>query len=541
MMQKQLAELLSLSNALPILFVGSGLTRRYLNLPDWKGLLKKFSIKPFAYYNDKATRTCRDCPELILPTAADYIEADFNEQWYIADEYAESRAKHHEELERGISPFKICIADYFHSASTKFQEQYAEEISLFKQIGNKNISCIITTNYDCFLEGCFGETQFRTYIGQDDLLFSTTYEIGELYKIHGCCTKSESIVINSSDYKKFLKKSAYLSAKILTMFLEHPIIFLGYGINDSDIQHILDSVADCLEDHQLSQLAERLLFIEWNMNQDKPDGISERLLTTQSGKTISMKQILLTDFSQLYLAILENRAKYDIKLLRTLKNQLYDLVKENKPTKKLYIATNIEDQNADIDFVVGIGVYGKFAKVGYRGIKANELYLYAVDRSELQYDDTMILQEAVPVLYNGKSKLPVCKFVAHCTDKTCLNEKVMKSIKAKFQDFLSYSEKKNPQCGHFKMGMSIVDYYKSQGLSKTISKIPLLSPEQIDLEDLLSFIQIAIADDPTLLTVEGKGNAFRSQFKKCIGIWDWLAYYELATDNIRKLQSQPNE
>ena len=160
--QKQITELLALSDALPVLFVGSGLTRRYLNLPDWKGLLKKFSTKPFEYYNDKATRQCRDCPDLILPTAADYIEADFNERWYISDEFQESREQHAKEMEDGISPFKICIADFFQNESSSFQTQYKDEIALFKQIGNKNISCIITTNYDCFLEKCFGKDQFRT-------------------------------------------------------------------------------------------------------------------------------------------------------------------------------------------------------------------------------------------------------------------------------------------------------------------------------------------------------------------------------------------
>lgn len=93
-METKIVELLSDNTALPVLFIGSGLSRRYLDLPDWEGLLKQYCVKPFEYYNDKAVRACRDNPEMRLPTAADYIEEDFNEHWYIDDAYAESRETH---------------------------------------------------------------------------------------------------------------------------------------------------------------------------------------------------------------------------------------------------------------------------------------------------------------------------------------------------------------------------------------------------------------------------------------------------------------
>ena len=322
-MKRKIAELLAKTNALPVLFVGSGLTRRYLGLPDWEGLLKLYcEEKRFEYYNDKAMRACRANPDLRLPTAADFIEEDYNETWYNSDKYATSREQHKVEMEAKISPLKICMAEYFLQESTKIKEDYAEEIEKLKKIGDKNISCIITTNYDCFLENCFGEDRFKKYIGQDDLLFSTTYEVGELYKIHGCCTKPESIVINADDYNKMSQKSAYLSAKILTMFLERPIIFLGYGINDSDIKTILESISACLENEQLEKLKERLIFIEWNNKPEKLDCISERKINSNNGKTISMNNILLTNYSELYEAILENKARYDIKILRKIKRQL---------------------------------------------------------------------------------------------------------------------------------------------------------------------------------------------------------------------------
>ena len=77
---------------------------------------------------------------------------------------------------------------------------------------------------------------------------------------------------------------------------------------------------------------------------------------------------------------------------------------------------------------MGVGVYGKFGKVGYRGIKAEELYLYAIGQSELQYDDDMILKEAIPSLYNGRTIWPVRQFIARCQSRDCLNDKVMFSM-----------------------------------------------------------------------------------------------------------------
>ena len=534
-MKEQISELLANHTALPVLFVGSGLTRRYLGLPSWEGLLKKYCVKPFEYYNDKATRICRDDPDMRLPTAADLIEADFNEEWYTSDRYAESRLKHKSEMENKISPFKICIAEYFRENSNNILDQYKDEIESFKRIGNKNISCIVTTNYDCFLEHCFGENQFTTYIGQNDLLFSTTLEVGELYKIHGCCTKPESIVINSDDYSKFAKKSAYLSSKILTMFLERPIIFLGYSINDWDINRILDSIADCLENDQLNQLSERLIFIERNRHPEKLDQISERRITTQSGKTISMKNVSLTDYASLYDAIFCNQVKYDIRVLRKIKSQLYELVQENKPSEKLYIATNIEDEQEDVDFVVGVGVYGKFGRVGYRGIKPEELYLYVIGKSELQYDTDMLLKEAIPAMYNGRTIFPVWKFISECGSKECINEKVLFSYKKKFKDFASQVQREQmKKSGYIDIGKSIVNFYHENGVSKTSSKIPMMNPLTIDPDDLLNFILTALENEPFLLPLEGKRSPSSSQFKKCISIWDYLKFSKMAEAKIKE-------
>jgi hypothetical protein len=80
------------------------------------------------------------------------------------------------------------------------------------------------------------------------------------------------------------------------------------------------------------------------------------------------------------------KAKYDAKILRRVKSQLYDMVKENKPVDKLYIKTDIEDDASEVDFVVGVGVYGKFGDIRYRGIKAEEVFRYVIGQSKREFN-----------------------------------------------------------------------------------------------------------------------------------------------------------
>jgi hypothetical protein len=86
-MKDELAELIRSRQAGPFLFVGSGFSRRYLGLEDWRGLLSRFCVagREFEYYLAAADGS--------LPRAASLLARDFNEHWWSSEDFKASVEK----------------------------------------------------------------------------------------------------------------------------------------------------------------------------------------------------------------------------------------------------------------------------------------------------------------------------------------------------------------------------------------------------------------------------------------------------------------
>src|ERR1700756_5292756 len=91
----------------PFLFVGAGISRRYLGLENWEGLLRRFASiggRPYEYYSSSANGD--------LLEIASLIAADVHERWWNDDAFLESRESFKEEATTDESALKIEIARY---------------------------------------------------------------------------------------------------------------------------------------------------------------------------------------------------------------------------------------------------------------------------------------------------------------------------------------------------------------------------------------------------------------------------------------------
>jgi hypothetical protein len=268
----QLLEQLNRTNDMPFLFVGSGMSKRYLGLETWSELLRRFADMtedPYDFYQSEANGD--------LPHVASLVAEGIRKIWWKRPEFEPTRTAFGSPIVRRDLPLKIEIAAYMKTIVDRdTPSDVRGELELLRSIA---VDGIITTNWDCFLERQFPD--FQQYIGQDALLFANPQEIAEIYKIHGCCTDPASLVLTAEDYEGFHNRNPYLAAKLLTIFIEHPIVFLGYSISDPHISKILDSIAQCLTEARLRKLTDRLIFVEYD-REDLGDTMRDRLTSKAS-------------------------------------------------------------------------------------------------------------------------------------------------------------------------------------------------------------------------------------------------------------------
>jgi hypothetical protein len=179
-------------------------------------------------------------------------------------------------------------------------------------------------------------SDYEVFIGQDELIFSATQGIGEIYKIHGSCSRPNSVVLTDEDYTRFHERNPYLAAKLLTTFVEHPIIFLGYSLSDGNVRSVLRAIASCLTTTTITELRNRLVFIQWEPGKSEVNTDATFVI---DGFTLPVVTLRTGELLPIFAALSETERRFPAKLLRRLKRHVYELVLTNNAREKIVSAS----------------------------------------------------------------------------------------------------------------------------------------------------------------------------------------------------------
>lgn len=461
----------------PVLFVGTGLSLRYLkNSYSWDSLLQRvasdFNPNPEYYLDIKA--------EYMEKTGCAYekiatqLEKDFNQYLknnrhgkfeYINDIFYENMNK-----KVNISRFKLYLADLLKEVQIKESEQ--KEIAELKK-ARKNISSIITTNYDCMIEQVFS---FNPLIG-NNILLSNPY--GSIYKIHGCVSQPEKIIITESDYEEFNCKYELIRAQLLSLFIHNPIIFIGYNIGDKNIKDILKTIFSYVEynSEEAKKIRDNFLLVEYEEGSESTEVI-EHDIDLEGFETIRINKIKTDNFTAIYQALANLILPVSAMDIRKVQSVVREICEGG--TIEVSITEDLDELN-NSDKVL---VVGSRKTITYEFLTTAEMmsnYFQIIEEANSQLLRLINKQKIQPSQY-----FPIYAFSSICPD-IIKSEELKQQQKSKIDILV-----KNPHTsckGTHTTPQEVLDDQKIKSTYKTQEMICSIMSGTMDLNQVENFLK----------------------------------------------------
>lgn len=500
----------------PYLFVGSGIARRYLGLQDWAGLLKDLcQVHKLDYVFLKAEAAGN------FPKFASLVAKELHKKWFTDPVYEQSRTEFGHLAIDPESALKIETAKYIQTAGKLTTDpELLAEIELFKKVV---IDGVVTTNWDNFLETVFPSN--IVYVGQEGLIFSQIQGIAEIYKIHGTSADPHSLVFTEADYSLYEDKNPYLASKLLTFFVENPVVFLGYSLTDTNILKIIHSILDCLSKENVLKLADRLVFIQWDKNCVEPR--FERTILTHGGRTLPVFQGTTASMTDVLSTLGKIERKIPAKLLRILKKQVYQLVHTTSPGEKVYVQDIDENTpENEIEFAIGVGILAKLRDVGYVAIQRDHLMRDLVFEDQGLIAETVV-SKSLPELLKRSPYMPIFRYLSLIAGKPGFDE-------AALDERIKLARKRNLETYRQKGGSGQVvqnaksfkgdfqGFVEANSFERVMAYWPYLPAIAFQIDQIHAFLK-----ENFDLSINHKNSNIKTSFAKLVCVFDYLKYEEL--------------
>ncbi|WP_074383101.1 MULTISPECIES: SIR2 family protein [Acinetobacter] len=287
----------------PVLFIGTGFSLRYLeNSYSWEGLLKKIAFELKGndefFFDLKGKVYDRKSGAYDYMQLASFLQEEFNSQ--ISEDrngkFKDINDEYYRKSAEGITSdkFKIYISSLL--SQLEKRNEKIDELKVFNLL-SKNISSIITTNYDRLIEEVTG---FDPLVG-NNILLSNPY--GSVYKIHGSVDNPEELVFTTEDYVDFDQRYDLIRAQLISLFVHNPIVFLGYSVNDVNIKKILSTIFKYVQfnSEQAELIRNNFLLVEYQEGSDSLDILDHDI--DIDGYPLRIHKLKTDNYIELYRAL----------------------------------------------------------------------------------------------------------------------------------------------------------------------------------------------------------------------------------------------
>lgn len=352
-------------------------------------------------------------------------------------------------------------------------------------------------------------------------LYSNIMNIGEVYKIHGCCTEIQSMILTDEDYEDFNQKNAYLASKLITIFVEHPVIFIGYSLNDKNIRSILYSIALCSGQENLERLRNNLIFV--NRLKDDTEPRIENSSLTINNLSVPIKLVKAKDFSPIYKALGKFERRLPAHILRMCKERVYEVVNKVDPQSKIAVIDYDQIDNfEDVEIVFGLGITKKLGMVGYDSIDNSDL-IRNIIFCDKEYESEHILKLTLPSINKSTKFVPIFKYLKDIGVTSLKDYPYEKNVIKKFVGVEEHGKLRRLKREDFMSGKykSFVSKYQSVGFGDFLTSatpydfvtwLPYF--QDIDLGELRNYLQQKHDFY--------RNSNYMSNFRKAVVFYDWL-------------------
>jgi SIR2-like domain len=353
-MSRVIRETLDAMECQPIFFIGSGISKRYFNAPNWQELLRAIathvglSSDEFSYLLQKvggdSIKVGTELETKVFEWAWKGGKNSFPPDYFNAD------------IDRSLFLKYIASKEIENAYPIPENISKLEKSDEIKKLMKAQPHAIITTNYDQFLEKIFPE--YEPIVGQK-IIRRDINVVGEIFKIHGSVSEPDSIVITEADYENYRDKKKYISAKLLTYLAEHPVFIFGYGLSDPNVSGIIEDIGEILCGK--NGLVDNIFYVEWRADVSSETQFREEYVIGKGESQLRVRAIVADEFSWIYDAIsTKNPLKWvDPRLLRAISSRFYNIIRRDIPKSNVDVdfkqLASLADSDDKLPALFGIG------------------------------------------------------------------------------------------------------------------------------------------------------------------------------------------